>query len=218
MESSQQHSQVCHRLNWLNSCDVSESLKLRHSIACHMSIRVFFTNILWARQDILSKIVYSINHTSYDNFKLKLCKCAQSHALGTSTKLQLEIINKNMNSGIVYFCEIILESSRNICETTPCCCHKWPAAGLFIQYLVQDNNKGNTRALHYWHCVRVIPPSQLCSPQKGPVMWKRFQCHHVSVADGHVECGSFKRKCHFDEILTTDCDENFVNVTTFPFQ
>ena len=48
--------------------------------------------------------------------------CAQSHALGTCTKFQLEIITINVTSGrsgIVYFREIILESSRNISETTP---------------------------------------------------------------------------------------------------
>ena len=48
-----------------------------------------------------------------------LCTCAQSHALGTHTKFQLEILTVNVISGIVYFREIILESSRNVCETTP---------------------------------------------------------------------------------------------------
>ena len=45
--------------------------------------------------------------------------CAQSHALGTRTKFQLEILTIRVISGIVYFCKITLESSRNICETTP---------------------------------------------------------------------------------------------------
>ena len=43
----------------------------------------------------------------------------QSHALGTRAKFQLEILTTNMISGIVYFREIILESSQNVCETTP---------------------------------------------------------------------------------------------------
>ena len=51
--------------------------------------------------------------------KLKLCTCAQSHALGTRTKFQLEILTVNVISGVVYFREIILESSQNISETTP---------------------------------------------------------------------------------------------------
>ena len=45
--------------------------------------------------------------------------CAQSHALGTHTKFQLEILTTNVISVIVYFCEIILESLQNISETTP---------------------------------------------------------------------------------------------------
>ena len=47
--------------------------------------------------------------------------CAQSMALGTRTKFQLEILTINVISGIVYFREIILESSWNISETTPWC-------------------------------------------------------------------------------------------------
>ena len=78
-----------------------------------------FTNVSRALQNILSKFVYYRNHTSYVNFKLKLCTCAQSHALGTHTKFQLEILTINVISGIVYFREIILESSRNVSETTP---------------------------------------------------------------------------------------------------
>ena len=45
--------------------------------------------------------------------------CTQSHALGTSTKFQLEIPTINVFSGSVYFRESILESSRNVSETTP---------------------------------------------------------------------------------------------------
>ena len=75
-----------------------------------------FTNVLRALQNILSKFVYCRNHTSYENFKLKLCMCAQSHALGT--KFQLEILTVNVISGIWYFCGIILDSSWDISETS----------------------------------------------------------------------------------------------------
>ena len=40
--------------------------------------------------------------------------CAQSHALSTHTKFQLEIISIDNIFGIVYFREIILESSQNV--------------------------------------------------------------------------------------------------------
>ena len=78
-----------------------------------------FTNVSRARQDILSKCVYCRNRTSYENFKLKLCTCAQSHALGTRAKFQLGILTINVVSGTVYFRDIILESTRNASETTP---------------------------------------------------------------------------------------------------
>ena len=78
-----------------------------------------FTNTSWALQNILSQFVYRRNRTSYENFKLKLCMCAQSHALGTHTKFRLEILSLNVISSIVDFREIILESSRNVSETTP---------------------------------------------------------------------------------------------------
>ena len=91
-----------------------------------------FTNISRALQDILSKFVYCRNRTSCENFKLKLCKCAQSHALGTCTKFQLEILTTNVISGMAYFRKIILESSRNVSETTP-----WLSE--------------NVAAIHRWH-------------------------------------------------------------------
>ena len=66
-----------------------------------------------------SKFVYSKNQTSYENFKLGLCPFAQSHALGTRTKFQLEILTIDVIFVIAYFSEIILESSRIVSETTP---------------------------------------------------------------------------------------------------
>ena len=78
-----------------------------------------FTNISRALQNILSEFEYCGNSTCYANIKLKLCTCAQSHALGTRTKFPLEILTMNVISGIAYFHEIILESSRNVSETTP---------------------------------------------------------------------------------------------------
>ena len=78
-----------------------------------------FTNASRALQNILSKFVYRRNRTSYENFKLKLCMCAQSHALGTHTKFRLEILTLNAISSIVDFREIILESSLNVSEIPP---------------------------------------------------------------------------------------------------
>ena len=79
----------------------------------------WFANILWALQNILLKFVYCRNRTSYENFKLKLCMCAQSMALSTHTEFQRDILTINVISGIEYFRKIILESLQNVGETTP---------------------------------------------------------------------------------------------------
>ena len=67
-----------------------------------------------SRKLCIAKIIHLMK-----NIKLKFCTCAQSHALGTRTKFQLEILTVDVVSGIVYFREIILASSRNVSETTP---------------------------------------------------------------------------------------------------
>ena len=74
-------------------------------------------------------------HTYGENFKLKLCTCAQSMALGTRTKL--EILIKSMISAIHKFRENILERSRNASETTPrydnhCYLTHWPLGDLVV--------------------------------------------------------------------------------------
>ena len=68
---------------------------------------VCFTNVSRAIQNILTKFVNRKNRTSGENFKVKLCTCAQSHALGTRTKFRLEILTINVISGMLYFRDII---------------------------------------------------------------------------------------------------------------
>ena len=77
-----------------------------------------FTNVSRALQNNLAKIHNARNHIYGKNFKLKLCMCAQSMALGTHTKFQLEILIRSTISAIHKFRENILESSRNVSETT----------------------------------------------------------------------------------------------------
>ena len=78
-----------------------------------------FTNVSRALQNNLAKIHNTRYHIYDQNFKLKLCTCAQSMALGTHTKFQLEILITSTISAIHKFRENILESSRNGSETTP---------------------------------------------------------------------------------------------------
>ena len=77
-----------------------------------------FSNVTGALQNNLAKIHNTGNHIYGENFKLKLCTCAQSHALGTRTKFQLEILIRTTISAIHKFQENILESLRNVSETT----------------------------------------------------------------------------------------------------
>ena len=84
--------------------------------------------VLQALKNNITKIYNARNHIHNENFKLKLCACAQSHALGTRTKVHLEILIRSTISEIHKFWENILQSSQNISETTPCWHHSWWAA------------------------------------------------------------------------------------------
>ena len=78
-----------------------------------------FTSVSQALQNNLAKIHNIRNHIHGKNFKLKLCTCTQSMALGTHTKFKLEILMKSTISVIHKFQENISESSWNVSETTP---------------------------------------------------------------------------------------------------
>ena len=84
-----------------------------------------FIKISRALQNIL-RVEICVLQKSYFlwEYQAEICTCAQSHALGTRTKSQLEILIINVISGIVCFRQVILESSRNVCETTPWCLHQ----------------------------------------------------------------------------------------------
>ena len=76
-----------------------------------------FTNTCGALQILSWNVcVCCRNRTSYENFELKLGTCAQNHALGTVSAWNSHLY---VISGIVHFHEIILESSRDVSETTP---------------------------------------------------------------------------------------------------
>ena len=53
------------------------------------------------------------------------------------------------------------------------------ATWLFVQKLVQANNKENMRALHYWPFVWGIHQGLVDSPHKWQVMQKAFPCHDI---------------------------------------
>ena len=80
-----------------------------------------FTNVSRALQMNLAKIYNARNHIYSEDIKLKLCTCAQSMALGTRTKFQLDILIRSTISAIHKFREIIFGSSRNVSETPPWC-------------------------------------------------------------------------------------------------
>ena len=87
-----------------------------------------FTSVSRTLQNIFSKFVYCRNHTFYENFKLNHWLCAQSHALGTRTKFQLEILTINMISGTVwqdYFGKLMKCYWHNPLPHPPCNRTKW---------------------------------------------------------------------------------------------
>ena len=63
---------------------------------------------IFSRNLCISKIVLVVRMSSWNFVRVP-----------TRTKFQLEILAKNVISGVVYFREIILESPRNVSETPP---------------------------------------------------------------------------------------------------
>ena len=86
---------------------------------CSLNPGDCLTNVSRALQNNLAKLYNAGNHICVENFKLKLCTCAQSYALGTRTKFQLEILIRSTVPAIHKFWENILESSRNVNQTIP---------------------------------------------------------------------------------------------------
>ena len=80
----------------------------KYLLLCSRESGGCFTNILQALQNNGIKIYNARNHIFGENFKLKLCMCAQSDALGTRTKFQLEIFIRITISKIQKFRENIL--------------------------------------------------------------------------------------------------------------
>ena len=80
-----------------------------------------YTNVLWALQNYLAKLHNAKNHIYGENFKLKICTCAQSMGLGRCTKFQLEILIKSMISPVHKFWYNNLESWWYVCQTTHWC-------------------------------------------------------------------------------------------------
>ena len=132
-----------------------------------------FTNVSRCLQNNLAKIHNTRNHICGENFKLKLCTCAQSMALGTRTKFQLDILITSTIFEIHKFRKNILESSRNVSETPPravvtllrtvssdfhdnayserMCNYHWPSRRLSTMLTVQlfaVKNHGLTMSIH----------------------------------------------------------------------
>ena len=91
-----------------------------------------FTNVSQALQNNLMKIYNTRNNIYVENFKLKLCTCVQSMALGIRTKFQLEIFARSTISAIDKFWENILESSRNVMIDSYIIPENWSLTTLYL--------------------------------------------------------------------------------------
>ena len=98
------------------------------SLTFHELSKIFFRNLCIADFILLLK------------FQAEPLYVCQSHALDTNKKFQLEILIIFVISGIVYFCEIILESLWIVSETT-----SW--------FWSQDENWVNRMAALPWSLV-----------------------------------------------------------------
>ena len=66
--------------------------RMSHAEVCRfLASGSCFTNDSQALQNNVAEIYNARNNIYAENFKLKLCTCSQSHALGTRTKFQLEL-------------------------------------------------------------------------------------------------------------------------------
>ena len=109
--------------------------------------------------------MYCTNSTGDENFKLKLCMCAQSLALGTRTNFQIEILTINVISGVVYFRENILGSLRNVSETAP-----WP-------FKIDPIERHTPPYGNWWEC----PPGSKTYPWLRSISWSR--AHFYKILD-----------------------------------
>ena len=123
-----------------------------------------FTNVSRALQNNLAKIYNARNHIYGENFKLKLCACAQSMALGTRTKFQLEILIRSTTSAIHKFRNNILESSRNVSEITP----RYPDQGQLYMYIVACWFQLHTQ-------LQVQPKNQVHRSRESTGDWFKFE-------------------------------------------
>ena len=111
----------------MNSCNSIHNLFLIRKESVELVLRYhddsepgfFFTNVSRALQNNLAKIHNVGNPIFGENFKLKLCTCAQSQTLGTRTKFQLKVLIRSTIFAKHKFQGRIFESSRNVSETTP---------------------------------------------------------------------------------------------------
>ena len=78
-----------------------------------------FTNILRALQNNIAKIHNARNHIYGKKFKLKLCMCVQSMALGTCTNFQLEIRIRSTVSAIHKFQEDVWRAHETLVKQLP---------------------------------------------------------------------------------------------------
>ena len=97
------------------NCYKCHVLSLGHICVLHWP-GTRFTNVSRALQNNLAKIHNARNHICVENSKLKLCtNVCPKHGF------QLEILIRSTISAIHKFRLYIMESSRNVSETTPMC-------------------------------------------------------------------------------------------------
>ena len=129
------------------------------------------------------------------------------------TKFQLEILTKNVISGVVYFREIILENSRNVSETTS------------RPQFVEDQAERLLFEFHddviewkhfprYWPFLRAIHRSPVNSPHKGQwhgALMFSLICTWINGWVNNREAGDLRRhNAHYDVTVMVLIDISFI--------
>ena len=150
-----------------------------------------FTNVSRALQNNLAKIYSARNHIYGENFKPKLCTCAQSMALGTRTKFRLEILIRSTISVMQKFRKNILESSPIVSETPPRHCKHF-----FTLYQTE---------IHLWQLYRISNMIRYRSFIGPPIFFAGLPPFTLVTDWGLASFAEFQETCTFIALYYNYC-------------
>ena len=134
-------------------------------------------NVSRALQDIISKLVYCKNQTSNENFKLKLCMCAQSMALGTHINFSLKFSPYIGFLALNIFARLFWRACKTLVKQPP---------GSFCSQGINSHDIDNVRhVIFFWKATfQVNPLNQFCNNSSHPFCFQ----HEESLETSQILC------------------------------